>query len=146
MSYLKIIRSCDDTWCSLVQDDPVRPEIPVAARIGEFAEIIVSVDEQDEPTAAVCVKYCSTVPSTIDGLLEDRGQDLIAVFYTIWSYRAGAGSELIFKARNYIEKTRPDVQRFVTLSPQTSMARRFHLKNGAVVFRENNDTINYEYA
>jgi hypothetical protein len=25
------------------------------------------------------------------------------------------------------------------------MARRFHLKNGAVVLRENADTINYEY-
>ena len=26
------------------------------------------------------------------------------------------------------------------------MARRFHLKNGAIVFRENIDTVNYEYA
>ena len=25
------------------------------------------------------------------------------------------------------------------------MARRFHLKNGAIVFRENIETINYEY-
>jgi hypothetical protein len=25
------------------------------------------------------------------------------------------------------------------------MARRFHLKNGAIVFRENLETINYEY-
>jgi len=25
------------------------------------------------------------------------------------------------------------------------MARRFHLKNGAIVFRENLDTTNYEY-
>ena len=25
------------------------------------------------------------------------------------------------------------------------MARRFHLKNGAIIFRENLDTTNYEY-
>jgi hypothetical protein len=25
------------------------------------------------------------------------------------------------------------------------MARRFHLKNGAIVFRENIETVNYEY-
>ena len=25
------------------------------------------------------------------------------------------------------------------------MARRFHLRNGAIVFRENIETINYEY-
>jgi hypothetical protein len=25
------------------------------------------------------------------------------------------------------------------------MARRFHLKNGAIIFRENIETINYEY-
>jgi len=33
----------------------------------------------------------------------------------------------------------------VTLSPKTNLARRFHLKNGAIVFRENIDTTNYEY-
>jgi hypothetical protein len=25
------------------------------------------------------------------------------------------------------------------------MARRFHLKNGAIVYRENIETVNYEY-
>jgi hypothetical protein len=29
--------------------------------------------------------------------------------------------------------------------PSTNLARRFHLKNGAIVFRENIETINYEY-
>jgi hypothetical protein len=33
----------------------------------------------------------------------------------------------------------------VTLSPKTEMARKFHLKNGAEVFRENPDTVNYLY-
>jgi hypothetical protein len=33
----------------------------------------------------------------------------------------------------------------VTLSPKTDMARKFHLKNGAKIFRENEETVNYEY-
>jgi hypothetical protein len=33
----------------------------------------------------------------------------------------------------------------VTLSPKTEMARRFHLKNGAGVYRENSTTVNYIY-
>jgi hypothetical protein len=33
----------------------------------------------------------------------------------------------------------------VTLSPKTDMARRFHLKNGAAVYRENLETVNYLY-
>lgn len=145
MSYLRIISSTDDTWCSLIEDDPVRPEIPITARVGKFGEIIIGVDEQDEPTAVVCVKYCNKVPSTVEQLLSDPGKNEVAVFYTIWSYRSGAGGDLIFKARAYIEKTRPEITRFVTLSPQTNMARRFHLKNGAQVFRENDSTVNYEY-
>jgi len=44
-----------------------------------------------------------------------------------------------------IKQTFPTITRFVTLSPKTEMARRFHLKNGAVVFRENEETVNYEY-
>jgi len=37
------------------------------------------------------------------------------------------------------------VETFVTLSPKTEMARRFHHKNGAVTYRENADSINYLY-
>jgi hypothetical protein len=44
-----------------------------------------------------------------------------------------------------IQRDYPSVTRFVTLSPKTDVARRFHLRNGAIVFRENVDTVNYEY-
>jgi hypothetical protein len=45
----------------------------------------------------------------------------------------------------HIEESKPNIKRFVTLSPKTQMAKRFHLKNGAVTFRENDLTVNYEY-
>ena len=44
-----------------------------------------------------------------------------------------------------IKQHYPSIKNFVTLSPKTEMARRFHLKNGARVMRENADTVNYEY-
>ena len=68
-----------------------------------------------------------------------------AVFYTIWSYKAGKGSELLILAVKEIQNQYPSITRFVTLSPKTELARRFHLKNGAIIFRENTDTVNYEY-
>ena len=68
-----------------------------------------------------------------------------AVFYTIWSYAPGAGRNLIFEAVDYIKTTYPSIRRFVTLSPKTEMAKRFHIKNGAITFRENQETVNYEY-
>jgi hypothetical protein len=69
----------------------------------------------------------------------------VAVFYTIWSYRPGAGRRLIIAARRWIEENRQDIKEFVTLSPPTEMARIFHLRNGAGVFRVNHDTVNYVY-
>lgn len=146
MTYIRIIHSIDDSWTGLIKDDPVRPEIPLEDRINGNAEVIFLVDEQDEPMAAVCVRYCSEVPSMVDEMLSDPGPANVAVFYTIWSYRSGAGGKLIFAAREHILKTRPQITRFVTLSPQTEMAKRFHLKNGASIFRENSETVNYEYA
>jgi hypothetical protein len=67
------------------------------------------------------------------------------VFYTIWSYAAGAGRRLIEEAQAEIRREQPEVETYVTLSPKTEMARKFHLKNGAEVFRENPDTVNYLY-
>ena len=69
----------------------------------------------------------------------------VAVFYTIWSYVPGAGRTLIFDAVRHIKETRPEITRFITLSPKTELAKRFHTKNGAGVYRENDETVNYEY-
>lgn len=144
MYHIRTLGSVDDSWTLLLRDDPVRPEIEAEHRIHDNAEVLILVSEQDEPVAVVCVRYCSDVPRHVEGLLSDTGGS-VAVFYSIWSYSAGAGSRLIAQARAYIESTRPGVTKFVTLSPPTDMARRFHIKNGASLFRENTSSINYEY-
>jgi hypothetical protein len=69
----------------------------------------------------------------------------IAVFYTIWSYAAGAGRELIQQAQKQIQADQPEVTTYVTLSPKTEMARKFHHRNGAKTYRENSDSVNYLY-
>ena len=69
----------------------------------------------------------------------------MAVFYTIWSYVAGAGAVLLFDTVAEIQRRHPTVTQFVTLSPKTTMAHRFHTRNGAQIFRTNSDTVNYEY-
>jgi hypothetical protein len=78
-------------------------------------------------------------------LLDTATNPSVAVFYTIWSYAAGAGRDLLLEARKYIEGTNPNIKEFVTYSPKTEMAKRFHLKNGASVYRENPDSVNYKY-
>ena len=102
------------------------------------------VDEK--PKAMVCVSLHDFVPENVEDLAKDAESPTTAIFYTIWSYAPGAASELLFETVEQIRKLYPTVERFVTLSPKTEMAKKFHLKNGAAVFRENETTVNYEYS
>ena len=138
-------QNLDDPILRVIEDDPVRPEIPVAFRITENREVLILLKDE-KPQAVVCVAYMDSIPTNCEELLFKSTEPDTVIFYTIWSYTPGAGRELIFKAREHITSTRPSIKRFVTLSPPTEMAKRFHLKNGATVFRQNTDTVNYEYA
>lgn len=129
---------------ALLKDDPVRPEIPVDQRINSNSRIYV-LKEGDKTQAVTCVKFLTGVPAAVDDLVDTVESATTAVFYTIWSYAAGAGRTLIQEAQKSIEIEFPGIQTYVTLSPKTEMARRFHLRNGAGVYRENPDTINYIY-
>lgn len=128
----------------LLADDPVRPEIPAERRLNSNSRIYVLRDG-NTTQAVTCVKFLNTVPAAVDDLVDAVDSATTAVFYTIWSYVAGAGRELIVEAQRSIEAELPNIKTFVTLSPKTEMARRFHLKNGAGIYRENSDTINYIY-
>jgi hypothetical protein len=142
---LHIIKTLEDSLTQLIKDDPVRPEIPLEQRVNENSKIFVLKDDEDKPLAVTCVKFLASVPSTVHELTETVVQSNTAVFYTIWSYAAGAGRSLIEQAQAQIKQEHPEVETFVTLSPKTEMARRFHLKNGASVYRENPESVNYLY-
>ena len=141
---LHIINSLQDPWVAYVKDDPVRPDIPVDSRVNDYSVILALIAE-DKPRAMVCVKFQNMIPSTVEELAHELTEFTTAVFYTIWSYTPGAGQELIRAAKQHIQATMPTVNTFVTLSPPTELARRFHLKNGASIYRTNEATVNYQY-
>jgi uncharacterized protein YuzE len=142
---LHIIKTITDSFFNLLNEDPVRPNIPTTERVGDNKDIFVLRDINGKVLAITCVSYQTNVPVNEFELFEKVNYPEIAVFYTIWSYAPGAGGTLIFDAVSHIENNMRYIKRFVTLSPKTEMAKRFHLKNGAVVFRENEETVNYEY-
>lgn len=147
MSFLlHVIQSLPDPLCSLITDDPVRPEIPLEFRVSSSSEIFVLLDAVSRaPMACVCCAYRDNIPENTADLVLQPLAARVAVFYTIWSYQPGAGRKLIVTARRWIQDNRTNISTFVTLSPPTDMARVFHLRNGAEVFRVNTDTVNYLY-
>lgn len=144
MSMLKFITDITDPLLKFIKDDPVRPEIPVDFRVSPN-RFVSGLIEGEDPKAMVCVSLCDNVPSSVTELAQEAMAPTTAIFYTIWSYAPGAGRELLEETVKEIQAKFPNVTRFVTLSPKTEMARRFHLKNGASVFRENDESVNYEY-
>lgn len=140
------ITQLSDPLIELLRDDPVRPEIPAEFRVNANSEIFVLLDDRSLPQAVVCVRYRDTVPRSV---LELSHPNLMsantAVFYTIWSYSPGSARRLITAVRSWIHEHRPEISEYVTLSPPTDMAERFHLGNGARVLARNPDTVNYIY-
>lgn len=140
---IKFINKIEDPLLDYVKDDPVRPELSKEFRVSHNR--FVSYLIEDKVNAVVCVSLHDFVPKSVEDINIISESPDTAVFYTIWSYQTGSGNSLL---RNTVEKIKHDmplIKRFITLSPKTEMARRFHLKNGAKIFRENEHTINYEY-
>ena len=128
---------------AIIQDDPVRPKIPADWRIAHGREVYTLVDEhQNEPLAVICVAYCDDVPTNEADM--NRTGDGVAVFYTVWSYSRGAGRTIVNQVFEHIHKTRPCKQ-YVTLSPLTEMAERFHKSNGATLLARHKYAQNFEY-
>lgn len=142
---LERITTLTDELLKLLKDDPVRPEIPADFRVDKNSRVYVLKSETGEPMAVTCVKFLAEVPGSVDDLANVAVNTTTAVFYTIWSYAAGAGRSLIQAAQQDIKTHEPEITTYVTLSPKTEMARRFHHKNGATTYRENTDSVNYMY-
>ena len=140
---LSFITDLSNPLMEYIKDDHVRPELHCEFRVGKNKFISALIEEK--PRAIVCVSLHDFVPERVEDLTADSEVPTTAIFYTIWSYAPGAASELLFSTVDKIKEQFPSITRFVTLSPKTEMARKFHLRNGAAVFRENLDTVNYEY-
>ena len=139
-----VISNISDPYTAFVKDDPVRPHIPISERVNNNAKIFALI-ENEQLAAMVCARFCNGVPANEAELLVPITEPDTIVFYTIWSYASGAGSRLNCEGLEQVKINFPNIKRFVTLSPQTKMAERFHLRNGATVFRINSGSVNYEY-
>ena len=141
---LQTITDLTEEILQILRDDPVRPEIPADQRVNSNSRIYLLKDGE-KTKAVTCVKFLDAIPAAVEEMSRATDIATTAVFYTIWSYAAGAGRDLIVEAQRSIEAEFPGIKTYVTLSPKTEMARRFHLKNGAGIYRENPDTVNYIY-
>jgi hypothetical protein len=125
----------------ILLDDPVRPSISPEQRIGRSREVLMWLEDR-QVGAVLCVSFQGIVPVTEEELFTHGPRIDVAVLYSIWSYKPGCGSKLV---RAFQDSQPAVVKRIVTMSPQTEMARQFHLKNGAMVLQTNKTTVNYEY-
>ena len=138
-----------------ISDDPVRPELNNEFRTS-YGRKIFGVKYQNEIHAVMCFAFTNEIPKTVsqlDSLSKDaflqstnRGQQVgnIAVAYTVWSKKKGGGKLIVKEVYKMIKKSN-HLNRLVTLSPLTEMARKFHLRNGAVELQVNDETQNFEY-
>ena len=136
-------------------DDPVRPELSNEFRTS-FGRKIYGVKYQGEIHAVMCFAFTNNIPKTVeeldllskDAFLQSAHRDQnvgkIAIAYTVWSKKKGGGKLIVKEVYKMIKKSN-HLNRLVTLSPLTEMARKFHLRNGAVELQVNNETQNFEY-
>jgi len=147
-----MLKVLDSNHYNLFKDDPVRPWITQEFRTSPGRENFVLLDAQNNPRAVLCCAYTNQVPTTeyelnvmSQAACQEGAQGSIAVLYTVWSYDRGAGRSIIFEAVDEILKYKPGVKRFVTLSPLTKMAERFHTRNGALLLQRGDECQNFEY-
>lgn len=142
--HLYHLRDLNDPLTRVVKDDPVRPHIPLSQRVNAAAEIML-LRAGDDILAVTCMQWLRDIPESEQDLIDYPKDQAVAVFYTIWSYAPGAGAELIEMAADWLKAEYANLKSIVTLSPQTEMARRFHTKNGAEIYRQNTTSVNYRY-
>ena len=135
--------------------DPVRPELDNEFRTS-YGRKIYGVKFQDEIHAVMCFAFTNKIPKTVneldllskDAFLQSANRDQnvgqIAIAYTVWSNKKGGGKLIVKEVFKMIKKSN-HLNRLVTLSPLTEMARNFHLRNGAVEVQVNEETQNFEY-
>ena len=138
-----------------VKEDPIRPELDVKFRTS-FGRKIFAVKYKEEICAIMCFGFTNEIPKTVEELdlmtkdahlqsaLRDQKVGKIAIAYTVWSKKRGGGKLIVKEVFKKIKKSN-HLNRLVTLSPLTEMARKFHLRNGAIELQVNEKTQNFEY-
>ena len=138
------------------EEDPVRPELDLAFRQAYGRKIFGLKDDVGEISAIMCFAFTNEVPKTVEEMeamsydaalqsVHRAGvQGSIAIAYTVWAKKKGGGRAIVDQVYKMVKKSN-HLNRLVTLSPLTDMARNFHIKNGAKELQVNEKTQNFEY-
>ena len=139
-----------------VTEDPVRPELSLEFRQTHGRKIYGIKDEEGDIAAVMCFAFTNGIPKSVeemDKLSKDAAMQAIhragiqgstAIAYTVWAKKKGGGKHMVNEVYKMIKHSN-HLNRLVTLSPLTDMARKFHLKNGAKEIQVNLTTQNFEY-
>ena len=136
-------------------EDPVRPELDNIFR-RSYGRKIYGVKFKNEIHAVMCFAYTNQIPKNVEELdkfshdaylqsaQRDQNIGQIAIAYTVWSKKKGGGKLIVKEVFKKIKKSN-HLNRLVTLSPLTEMAKKFHTRNGAKLIQINETTQNFEY-
>ena len=139
-----------------VKEDPVRPELSLEFRQSHGRKIFGIKDEEGDVAAVMCFAFTHDIPKSVeemDTTSKDAAmqavhragvQGSVAIAYTVWAKKKGGGKHMVNEVYKMIKESN-HLNRLVTLSPMTAMARKFHLKNGAKEVQVNLTTQNFEY-
>ena len=153
-----------------VSEDPVRPELDLQFRTNYDREIY-GLKFNDDILGVICIAYTNDIPCSVKELdlmsqlthlktflpsgmsigrsqteLEffDQDKERVAIAYTVWSKKKGAGKLIMQKALKHMQDN-SGIDRLVTLSPLTAAATHYHIRNGAKLISINSISQNFEY-
>ena len=121
-----------------------------------YGRKIFGVKYNKEIHAVMCFAYTNQIPKNVEQLdkfshdaylqsaQRDQNIGQVAIAYTVWSKKKGGGKLIVKEVFKMIKKSN-HLNRLITLSPLTEMARNFHLNNGAIELQVNEETQNFEY-
>jgi hypothetical protein len=128
------------------EDDPIRPDLTNKFRTSQGRKIF-GLKYKEEVEGVVCIAFTNDIPVTIKELeLMSTEENLgkIAIAYTLWSFKKGAGKKIIKELLEYM-KNKNNLDSVMTLSPLTPMATHYHIRNGAKLIKINPTSQNFEY-
>ncbi len=141
---LEIVNDQPELW---KDGDPVRPSLGVTFKTYPGRTVFGLKNETGGYDAFCCVAKTYDVPYDITSLSSLTSEDgSVCVPYTVWSTKRGGGRAIINALIEYIKQSMEGIRRVVTLSPNTDMARNFHLRNGATEIKTHVVTANFEYS
>ena len=128
------------------EDDPVRPELDNDFRNSRGRKIF-GLKYDNEIEGVVCIAFTNELPETVkelDLMSVNEKDSQIAIAYTLWSLKKGAGKKIMKELLKYMKKHN-NIDSIMTLSPLTPVATHYHIRNGAKLIKINPTTQNFEY-